>query len=86
MDNEKITLVLLPGLNGTAGLFNPLLSIATDEYAVMVIDYPVDEIKSYAELTEAVLEKIRRIDGDFVLVGEMILCKKFAGDHRASSC
>lgn len=70
MDNEKITLVLLPGLNGTAGLFDPLLSIATDDYAVMVIDYPVDEIKSYAELTEAVLEKIRCIDGDFVLVGE----------------
>ncbi len=69
MENKKITLVLLPGLNGTAGLFDPLLSIATDDY-VVVIDYPVDEIKTYAELTEDVLEKIRCIDGDFVLVGE----------------
>ena len=25
MHNEKITLMLLPGLNGTAGLFDPLL-------------------------------------------------------------
>ncbi len=36
MKNKKITLVLLPGLNGTAGLFDPLLSIATDDCAVMV--------------------------------------------------
>lgn len=64
MENKKITLVLLPGLNGTAGLFDPLLSIATDDYVVMVIDYPVDEIKTYAELTEDVLEKIRCIAGD----------------------
>lgn len=70
MENKKITLVLLPGLNGTAGLFDPLLSIATNEYAVLVIDYPADKVKSYAELTEVVLENIRRIDGDFVLVGE----------------
>ncbi len=70
MENTKITLVLLPGLNGTAGLFDPLLSIASDKFALLVIDYPVDEIKSYAELTETVREKIRCIDGDFVLVGE----------------
>lgn len=70
MENKKITLVLLPGLNGTAGLFDPLLSYATDEYELLVISYPTDEVKSYEELTEYVLEKISSIKGRFVLVGE----------------
>ncbi|MEN0037402.1 MAG: alpha/beta hydrolase [Cellvibrio sp.] len=67
---KKITLVLLPGLNGTAGLFDPLLAVATDEYELLVISYPTHEVKSYEELTEYVLGKISSIDGRFVLVGE----------------
>lgn len=70
MENKKITLVLLPGLNGTAGLFDPLLSVATDEYELLVISYPTHEANSYEELTEYVLGKISLIDGRFVLVGE----------------
>ncbi len=70
MENEKITLVLLPGLNGTAGLFDPLLSVATHEYELMVISYPTHQVKSYKELTEYVLEKMGEIKGRFVVVGE----------------
>lgn len=70
MDNQKITLVLLPGLNGTAGLFDPLLAVATNEYELKVISYPTHQVKSYEELTEYVLEEISSIKGRFVLVGE----------------
>lgn len=70
MDRKKITLVLLPGLNGTAGLFDPLLAIATDKYELMVISYPTREVKSYTELTDYVLKKISAIEGRFVVVGE----------------
>ncbi len=67
---KKITLVLLPGLNGTAGLFDPLLAVATTQYELMVISYPTDNAKSYEELTSFVLEKICAINGPFVVVGE----------------
>jgi pimeloyl-[acyl-carrier protein] methyl ester esterase len=70
IESEKITLVLLPGLNGTAGLFDPLLSVATNEYELMVISYPTHQVKSYEELTEYVLEEIGSIKGRFVVVGE----------------
>lgn len=70
MENKKITLVLLPGLNGTAGLFDPLLSVASDEYELLVLSYPTHEVRSYEELTEYVLEKISSIKGQFVLLGE----------------
>jgi pimeloyl-ACP methyl ester carboxylesterase len=70
IESEKLTLVLLPGLNGTAGLFDPLLSVATKEYELMVISYPTHQMKSYEELTEYVLEEIGSIKGRFLLVGE----------------
>lgn len=70
MGSEKITIVLLPGLNGTAGLFDPLLSVATSEYELMVISYPTHQVNSYEELTEYVLEKVGSIKGRFVVVGE----------------
>lgn len=70
MGNEKITIVFLPGLNGTAGLFDPLLSVASKEYELMVISYPTHQMKSYEELTEYALEEIGSIKGRFVIVGE----------------
>lgn len=70
MGSEKITIVFLPGLNGTAGLFDPLLSVASKEYELMVISYPTHQMKSYEELTEYALEEIGSIKGRFVIVGE----------------
>lgn len=66
----KITLVLLPGLNGTTGLFAPLLERAKDKFNVIAISYPTDEIKSYRDLTELVLKKIKTLDGRVMLLGE----------------
>lgn len=70
MGNEKVTIVFLPGLNGTAGLFDPLLSVASKEYDLMVISYPTHQMKSYEQLTEYALEEIGSIKGRFVIVGE----------------
>jgi hypothetical protein len=39
MSEQRTTLVLLPGLNGTAGLFDPLRAVATDEYQLLIVDY-----------------------------------------------
>lgn len=66
----KITLVLLPGLNGTTGLFAPLLDRAKGKFNIIAISYPTDEIKSYRDLTELVLVKIKTLDGRVVLLGE----------------
>ncbi|MDO8345804.1 MAG: alpha/beta hydrolase [Cellvibrio sp.] len=70
IDNEKITIVLLPGLNGTAGLFDPLLVVATNEYELKIISYRTHQVKSYEELAGHVLEEIGSIKGRFVVVGE----------------
>ena len=66
----KTTLVLLPGLNGTTGLFAPLLEQLNDKFEIMAVSYPTDEIKSYRELTDMVLEKVKSIDGRFIVLGE----------------
>ncbi len=67
-DNENITIVLLPGLNGTVGLFDPLLPVATKEYELMVISYPTHKVKSYEELTKYVSEKILNIKPDMPVI------------------
>ncbi len=70
MLKEKITIVLLPGLNGTEGLFQPLMERAPEIFNVLCISYPTDEIKDYAELTAMVLSRLMLIQGKFILVGE----------------
>lgn len=70
MSEQRITLVLLPGLNGTAGLFDPLCAVATDEYELLIVDYPTGEQKCYEELVVYVLEKLNSIKGAYVVVGE----------------
>jgi len=66
----KATLVLLPGLNGTIGLFNPLLEQVQDRFEVMPVSYPEDKVLSYAELTQLVLARLKSISGNYVLLGE----------------
>jgi pimeloyl-ACP methyl ester carboxylesterase len=64
-----VTLVLLPGLNGTRDLFVGLLSAMNERFKVVCIDYPEDEELGYREL-EVFVRKSLPIDGPFVLVGE----------------
>lgn len=66
----KTTLVLLPGLNGTTGLFNPLLECVPDDIAVLPISYPAQEKLSYSQLTSFVLDKIEQISGKYIILGE----------------
>ena len=66
----KTTLILLPGLNGTTGFFNPLLECVQGHFEVLAISYPVNEEKSYPELTSYVLDKIKTVKGNYIILGE----------------
>ncbi len=67
---EKLSVVLLPGLNGTEGLFKPLIDSAPTEYNVVAISYPTQQKLSYSELKNIVLEKVSQMEPPFILVGE----------------
>src|SRR5687767_5910188 len=63
-----ITLMLLPGMDGTGHLFAPFLEALGNEFNVKVVRYPGTEALNYAEL-EAVA-RAAMPDGPFVLLGE----------------
>lgn len=66
----NITLVLLPGLNGTRGLFTPFIACAPDGINVLPVEYPTHEQLSYEQLSLFVLEKLTSIKGNYIIVGE----------------
>jgi len=66
----KTTLLLLPGLNGTTGLFEPLLKHLQQHFDVIPISYPTHQEMPYLQLTSYVLEKIESVEGNFVILGE----------------
>jgi len=70
MKSDQITLVLLPGLNGTEALFKPLLDIAPNDVKTLCISYPTHEQKSYLELAAHVSNKLKSLEGDYLLLGE----------------
>lgn len=70
MQTLKTTLVLLPGLNGTSGLFKSLSIYAQDHFDVLPISYPTQRIMSYPELVNLVFSKIQTIKGNYILLGE----------------
>jgi len=65
-----VSVVLLPGLNGTEGLFNPLLEFKPDGIETIVISYPTQEKKTYRELSYYILSELETITGSYVLLGE----------------
>ncbi len=67
---EKTTLVLLPGLNGTEGLFHPLMEKTPAIITTLAISYPTHEVMSYEALVPYVLAHLATIDGRIILVGE----------------
>ena len=67
---EKLTIVLLPGLNGTAGLFKPLMDSAPSQYRVRAITYPTHRKCSYQELLYQLMDTLDDIEGPYVLLGE----------------
>ncbi len=67
--SETPTLVLLPGMDGTGELFEPLLSALEGQFNTLVVSYPNDRSLSYAELQSIVLKALPT-DSPFVLLGE----------------
>ena len=66
-----LTLILLPGMDGTRDLFRPLLDVVPPESArrCRVVGYPVDRALTYHELLDVVERRIADA-GDLVLVAE----------------
>lgn len=63
------TLVLLPGMDGTGRLFEPLLKTLGPDVPVQVLDYPANLPLDYPALQERVWEQLPK-DRPFVLLGE----------------
>jgi|SRR5262245_25175330 len=66
---RKTRLVLLPGMDGTGILFEPLLELLPRELEAKVVTYPVNEPCGYEGLLEVVRGALPE-DGPYVLVGE----------------
>jgi len=64
---KPITLVILPGLDGTEVLFRPLLALLPDWIQPVVICFPASGPNEYADLLEMVREKIAGLPSFIVL-------------------
>jgi pimeloyl-[acyl-carrier protein] methyl ester esterase len=66
----KITLVLLPGLNGTKGLFASFIACTPSDVDILPIEYPTDKALSYEQLSLFVINKLESINGQYIILGE----------------
>ncbi len=66
---SHLTMVLLPGMDGTGELFAPFLEVLGQDVAAQVIAYPRDEPMDYDQLTEFVLQRVSD-SGRLVVLGE----------------
>jgi pimeloyl-ACP methyl ester carboxylesterase len=64
-----LTLVLLPGMDGTGALFAPFIAALPPALNVVVVRYPPQEWAGYAEL-EAVARASLPAAGPFIILGE----------------
>lgn len=64
-----VTLILLPGLDGTGTLFDAFVAALGTEFKVKVVSYPATEPLDYAEL-EAIARSALPAEGSFVILGE----------------
>jgi pimeloyl-ACP methyl ester carboxylesterase len=79
---EAISLVLLPGLDGTGKLFDPLISNLPDWIEPIVVSYPKDKPYGYDEL-KMIVSRAYPMDDDFFVLGESFsgpLAVMFAGE------
>jgi pimeloyl-ACP methyl ester carboxylesterase len=65
----KLTLVLLPGMDGAGTLFEPFVAALAGEFNVAVVAYPSNEPLGYPEL-ESVARASLPTSGPYVIVGE----------------
>ena len=66
-------LVLLPGMDGTGDLFEPLIAVLLGKLQCKVIQYPPHKALSYAELAEHVVPQLP-VREEYVILG-----KSFSG-------
>jgi len=66
----KTTLILLPGLNGTEGLFSSFVACAPDDFDLLTVEYPTDKKLSYSQLSLFVMAKLKSIGGSYIILGE----------------
>jgi pimeloyl-ACP methyl ester carboxylesterase len=64
-----MTLVLLPGLNGTGELFASFIAALGTQFKFLIVEYPSDKLASYQEL-EANVYALLPVDEQFVILGE----------------
>ena len=64
-----VTLILLPGMDGTGDLFEPFTRALRGEFKVVVVSFPQNGPQTYRHL-EAVAYEAMPPDGPLVLVGE----------------
>jgi pimeloyl-[acyl-carrier protein] methyl ester esterase len=83
---NPITLVLLPGLDGTGRLFNPLMEVLPSYLIPLVIPYPANRFLGYRELLIYVRGQIPT-DKPFVLLAESFsgpVAVEFAATHPSN--
>jgi pimeloyl-ACP methyl ester carboxylesterase len=64
-----MTLVLLPGLNGTGELFASFIAALGNQFKCLIVEYPSDKPASYQEL-EAIVYASLPLGEQFVILGE----------------
>ena len=64
-----LTILLLPGMDGTGSLFEPFAAALGKEFRVQVVGYPATGELGYAELERHVRGHLPK-DGPFVILGE----------------
>jgi len=65
----EYSIVLLPGLDGTGELFEPLVNCLPDQINPIVFSYPRNQCKTYKELKEIVMPSLPQ-DQPFFMLGE----------------
>jgi pimeloyl-ACP methyl ester carboxylesterase len=65
---ESVTLIVLPGLDGTSILVEPIVAALEAKVRIVVVEYPQRGPTAYADLEPLVAEQVRRA-GPCVLLG-----------------
>src|SRR5438105_3977438 len=66
-DGEKIRVALLPGLHGTAQLFEDFIAKCPPNFEAIPISYPVDRVLGYDALVAELGEQITNIRPNIIL-------------------
>ena len=64
-----LTVILLPGMDGTGILFSPFTDLFPDDWKIRVVGYPNDPEAGYKEL-EIQIQKLIPDTGQYILLGE----------------